>query len=177
MTDNIIGIHARRRPTGTFRAVSCRDGSSLDRDGQPYYDLNHFDTSDCHPLCEVRFADGMWLLADPAQDLVPGFVLDYDPTRVYLAHSYGPTWNGCGPHPSSSAALCRSCWTHSTSPTAGTVTPSGWVTTTARSRRVRMASTTRSSWGGRSGRSTRSGPTRRRRIAALPTPREADGGR
>ncbi len=94
MTDNIIGIHARRRPTGTCRAVSCRDGSSLDRNGQPYYDLSHLDTSDCHPLCEVRFADGMWLLADPAQDLVPGFVLDYDPTRVYLAHSYGQTWNG-----------------------------------------------------------------------------------
>lgn len=94
MTGNVIGINARRRPIGTFRAVSCRDGASLERDGQPYYELNHLDTADGRPLCEIRFTDGLWLLADPMQDLVSGFVLDYDPRRVYLAHSYGPTWNG-----------------------------------------------------------------------------------
>lgn len=94
MTDNVIGIDARRRPIGTFRAVSCRDGASLERNGQPYFELNHLDTADGRPLCEVVFEDGVWLLAEPTHDLIPGFVLDYDPKRVYLAHSYGPTWNG-----------------------------------------------------------------------------------
>lgn len=91
---NVIGINARRRPIGTFRAVSCRDGASLERHCQPYYELNHLDTADGRPLCEVLFADGVWLLANPTLDVVPGFFVDSDPDRVYPARSYGPTWNG-----------------------------------------------------------------------------------
>lgn len=51
-----------RRPIGRFHACSTRDGASLGRDGQEYYELNWLDSSD-QPVAEVRFADGMWLLA------------------------------------------------------------------------------------------------------------------
>lgn len=76
MTDNNpIPINSRRAPLGTFHAVGCRDGASLERDGQPYYELNHLDTADGRPLCEVLFADGMWPLADPTKDLMPTQIL------------------------------------------------------------------------------------------------------
>lgn len=94
VTDNVIQIKRPRRPIGTFHAVGCPDASSLERDGQPYYEYNRLWTADDRPLAEVLFADGLWLLADPTVDLVPGFYLDYDPERVYIARSYGPTWNG-----------------------------------------------------------------------------------
>lgn len=85
---------SRQQPIGTFRAVASRDASSQDRDGHVYYACNRLDTADGRPLAEVQFANGQWLLADPEHDLVPGFYLDSLPDNVYLADSYGPTWNG-----------------------------------------------------------------------------------
>lgn len=69
-------------PLGTFRAVVTRDASALERDGQPYYDINslHETLPADHAACiaevamrggelvEVRFADGEWMLAR-GQDL------------------------------------------------------------------------------------------------------------
>lgn len=68
---NVTPISSPRAPLGTFHAVGCRDGASLERDGQPYFEMNPLDTTDGRPLCEVLFADGMWLLADPTKDLRP----------------------------------------------------------------------------------------------------------
>ena len=53
---NVIPINSLRRPIGTFRAVGCRDASSLERDGQRYVAINQLATSDGRPLCEVQFA-------------------------------------------------------------------------------------------------------------------------
>lgn len=83
-----------RQPLGTFNAVSVRDGASLERDDQPFFEMNALDTADGRPLCEVQFGDGAWLLADPTQDLVPAFELDALPDRTFLAVSYGDDWNG-----------------------------------------------------------------------------------
>lgn len=72
MQKNVVPISTRpRRPIGTFHAVGCRDAASLERDGQAYYQTNDLDTADGRPLCEVQFADGTWLLADPTRDLRP----------------------------------------------------------------------------------------------------------
>lgn len=69
MASNVVPIHSRQQPIGTFHAVSCRDAASLARDGQPFLELNAIDTADGRPLVEVRFADGVWMLADPTLDL------------------------------------------------------------------------------------------------------------
>lgn len=50
---------------------SCSDAASLQRDGEPYFEMNHLDTADAGPLCEVLLFDGMWLLAAPTTDLGP----------------------------------------------------------------------------------------------------------
>ena len=67
--NNVTPINSPRTPLGTFHAVGCRDGASLERDGQPYYEMNPLDTADGRPRGEVLFADGMWFLADPTKDL------------------------------------------------------------------------------------------------------------
>jgi hypothetical protein len=49
---------------GIFRARSTRDGSALDRDGQPYVEARLLDTAaHQHLLYEIRFRDGEWMLA------------------------------------------------------------------------------------------------------------------
>lgn len=91
---DVVPFMSRQQPIGTYRAVSCRDAASLERNGQPYYDYNRLNTRDGRPECEVQFSDGIWLLADPTLDITPGFCLDAAPDRVYLAHTYGEPWNG-----------------------------------------------------------------------------------
>lgn len=85
--------HARR-PIATYRALSSRDASSLQRDGQPVYEVNRLASADGRPVVEVLFTDGQWQLADPECDVVPGFAFDAFPDLVFLAREYGPTWNG-----------------------------------------------------------------------------------
>ncbi len=52
------------RPVGVFRAVATRDGNALDRDGQPFFRLNHvFDDLRDGPFYEIQFGDGVWILA------------------------------------------------------------------------------------------------------------------
>ncbi len=94
MTNNVVPIHSRQQPIGTFHAVSCRDAASLERDGQPFYERNDLPTAVGRPLVEIRFADGEWLLADPTVDLVPGFYPEALSDRTFLARSYGEPWNG-----------------------------------------------------------------------------------
>ena len=55
-----------------FRAVVRRDTRSLERDDndQAYFEMNRLDTAAGRPMCEVLFADGMWLQADPTTDLL-----------------------------------------------------------------------------------------------------------
>lgn len=72
MAKNVVPIHSRQQPIGIFRAVGCRDAASLVRDGQPYFELNELATADGRPLVEIKFADGLWLLAGPTLDLVTG---------------------------------------------------------------------------------------------------------
>lgn len=55
-------------PLGHFHAISCRDGASLERDGEPYFDINRPKSSSGREVYEVMFADGAWLLAS-RQDL------------------------------------------------------------------------------------------------------------
>lgn len=62
-------ILACKQPLGTYRAISCRDASTLGRDGQPYYGLNTLTSRTGDAEVEVQFADGTWMLADPEQDL------------------------------------------------------------------------------------------------------------
>lgn len=57
-----------RKPIGILRAVSDQDPSSLERDGQKFWEMNAIATRDGRPLAEVCFGDGMWLLVDPSQD-------------------------------------------------------------------------------------------------------------
>lgn len=68
---NVVDFHAHRPHLGIFRAVSCRDGASLERDGHPYVAMNVLETRDGRPEAEVQFTDGHWLLVDPTQDLEP----------------------------------------------------------------------------------------------------------
>lgn len=53
-------------PIGTFRAVTCQDPTSLDYDGQPIIEINKLSSRTGEDVYEVAFADGMWLLAKPA---------------------------------------------------------------------------------------------------------------
>lgn len=62
-------INARKQPLGTYRAISCRDAASLERDGQHYYGLNTLTSRAGEAQVEVQFADGVWVLADPERDL------------------------------------------------------------------------------------------------------------
>ena len=56
-----------RRPKGVFRAVMTRDGEGLNRDGQPYYQVNYIWTDPRDgAIYEVLFADGLWMLAATA---------------------------------------------------------------------------------------------------------------
>lgn len=56
-------------PKGTFHAVSTRDGEALVRDGQEFYDINPRGTDHSGSgLFEIRFGDGVWMLAT-AEDL------------------------------------------------------------------------------------------------------------
>lgn len=91
---SVTPIHARRQPIGIYHAESCHDPSSTERGGQPYFACNELSSSTGERVAEVMFADGMWLLADPSRDLIPGFTLDALPDRVFLALSYGEPWNG-----------------------------------------------------------------------------------
>ncbi|QAV29295.1 hypothetical protein [Micrococcus luteus] len=83
-----------RRPVAVYRAVSSRDASSLDRDGQPVLESRRLATRNGRPEAEVLFSDGQWQLCDPERDLVPGFTFDAFPDDVFLAVEYGEAWNG-----------------------------------------------------------------------------------
>lgn len=85
---------SRLNPLGTFRAVSTRDASAQERDGQIVYELNllNADARDGH-LYEVRFGDGIWMLAADL-DLVPAFGLASLPGVAWPAFGYGTPWNG-----------------------------------------------------------------------------------
>lgn len=85
--------HARR-PVATYRAVTSRDASSTQRDGQPVLEVNRFPTGDGRPEAEVLFADGQWQFCDPERDLVPAFEFDALPDHPFLAVEYGEPWNG-----------------------------------------------------------------------------------
>lgn len=91
---SVTPIHSRSEPLGTYHAVSCRDATSLEHDGAPYYEVNELATADGRPLVEILLADGLWLLADPTQDLTAAFQLDSIPHKTYLAVNYGDSWNG-----------------------------------------------------------------------------------
>ena len=54
-------------PQGVFHAVTTRDGEGLARDGHPFYEANAKDTAPFgQQLFEVRFGDGLWMLATAA---------------------------------------------------------------------------------------------------------------
>ena len=53
-------------PLGTFHAVSCKDATSLDYDGQEFIEINELSSRTGEAAYEVGFADGMWLLAKSA---------------------------------------------------------------------------------------------------------------
>lgn len=69
MTIHPFPTERARQPLGTFHAISVRDAASLERDGQPFYEMNHLETADGRPVAEVLFGDGTWLLVDPTKDL------------------------------------------------------------------------------------------------------------
>jgi hypothetical protein len=49
---------------GTFRAVSTRDAEALARHGEPFFEAAELGTDGRgERLFEIRFADGMWMLA------------------------------------------------------------------------------------------------------------------
>lgn len=55
-----------RQPLGVFNAQVTRDGSALERDGDPFFAANRLPESvpsDEGALFEVEFADGVWMLA------------------------------------------------------------------------------------------------------------------
>lgn len=95
MTDTTpFSVDRTRRPVATYRAVSSRDASSLDRDGQPVLESRRLATRDGRPEAEVLFGDGQWQLCDPERDLVPAFEFDAFPGTAFLAVEYGEPWNG-----------------------------------------------------------------------------------
>lgn len=94
MTISEFPVDRSRRPVGTFHAVSVQDAASQERDGQPVYEVRALATSDGRELCEVCFADGAWLLADPERDVVPAWEFDAFPDHPFLAVEYGEDWNG-----------------------------------------------------------------------------------
>ncbi len=71
VTANVLAINSARLPIGTFHAVGCRLLSSIEREGEHFYEMNRLDTADGRPLCEALFAEGMWLLAGPTVDPEP----------------------------------------------------------------------------------------------------------
>lgn len=83
-----------RRPVAMYRAVSTRDASSIQRDGQAVLEVRRLATHDRRPEAEVLFTDGQWQLCDPERDLVPGFTFDAFPDHPFLAVEYGADWNG-----------------------------------------------------------------------------------
>lgn len=66
---DVIDLHSRRPVAGHFHARATRDAHALERDGRPYVALQRLDTADGRPLVEIQFTDGVWMLADPTQDL------------------------------------------------------------------------------------------------------------
>lgn len=83
-----------RRPVATYRAVSSRDASSLDRDSQPVYEVRRLAARDGRPEVEVLFGDGQWQLCDADRDLVLAFEFEAFPDHPFLAVEYGEPWNG-----------------------------------------------------------------------------------
>lgn len=51
---------------GTYHAVTYRDPSSLEYDGQGFIEINRLSSQTGEDVFEVGFADGMWLLAKAA---------------------------------------------------------------------------------------------------------------
>lgn len=59
------------KPLGTFHAVRTRDAVAFARDGWPYFAMEPRGTDPKgEPLFEIRFGDGIWMLAVLA-DLSP----------------------------------------------------------------------------------------------------------
>lgn len=83
-----------RRPVAVCRAVSSRDASSTQRDGQAVLEVRRLATGDDRPEAEILFTDGQWQLCDPERDLVPAFEFDAFPGHPFLAVEYGEPWNG-----------------------------------------------------------------------------------
>jgi hypothetical protein len=57
-------------PLGVFRAVVTRDHIARTRDGCPYYAIAHVSEHSDGPVYEIRFDDGLWMLAG-GDDLDP----------------------------------------------------------------------------------------------------------
>lgn len=57
-------VRQLHRPKGWFHSVTTHDAASLERDGQPFYDIQEL-KSESQSVFEVLFADGIWMLADP----------------------------------------------------------------------------------------------------------------
>lgn len=83
-----------RRPVATYRAVSSRDASSTQRDGEAVLEVRELSSRSGQREAEVLFRDGQWQLCDPEHDLVPGFTFDAFPDHPFLAVEYGEPWNG-----------------------------------------------------------------------------------
>lgn len=62
---------------GVFRARVTRDGEGLERDGQPYFQMNRMAEASRldgdRDLFEIQFGDGLWMLVRE-DDLVAGSI-------------------------------------------------------------------------------------------------------
>ncbi|XJN89983.1 hypothetical protein ACHMXD_02810 [Micrococcus luteus] len=82
-----------RRPVAVYKAVSSRDASSIQRDGEAVLEVRELSSREGRQA-EVLFEDGQWQLCDPERDLIPGFEFDAFPGTTFLAVSYEEPWNG-----------------------------------------------------------------------------------
>lgn len=94
MTTTPPPVDRTRRPVATYRAISSRDASSTQRDGEAVLEVRRFAARDGHAEAEVLFGDGQWQLCDPERDLIPAFGFDAFPDHPFLAVEYGEDWNG-----------------------------------------------------------------------------------
>ena len=66
---NVLRSVPTGEPKGIFRAVSTRDGEAQERSGMPFYEINAKGTDvRGQALFEIKFGDGVWMLAS-ASDL------------------------------------------------------------------------------------------------------------
>lgn len=94
MTEIPFPTDRTRRPVATYHALSSRDPSSLQRDGEAVLEVRELSSRSGRREAEVFFGDGQWQLCDPERDLVPTFEFEAFPDHPFLAEAYGETWNG-----------------------------------------------------------------------------------